>query len=321
MRSAVAPTEVPVRSAGSQSVWERQARKVRASKYLLLLVLPGFVWYVIFQYIPMYGVTIAFKELSLRLGVLGSPWIGFDQFERFFNYPRFWGLIRNTFLLSFYTMLFGFPAPIIFALALNELVNRTYKRTVQTISFLPHFIAVPAVVGMLVLALSPSTGFVNVFLGAFGIEPIYFMIKPRWFRPIYVISDIWQNVGWGAIIYLAQLSRVDPELYEAATVDGASRLRKMWHISLPSLTPVISILLILRIGGLLSVGGEKVLLMYNDLTLETADVIWTYVYRRGLLRQDFSYGTAVALFNSVISLILVVLANTAARRFSEYRLW
>ena len=321
MRPAVAASETPMQGARVESVWQRQVRKVRASKYLLLLVLPGFVWYVIFQYIPMYGVTIAFKELSLRLGVLGSPWIGFDQFERFFNYPRFWGLIRNTFLLSFYTMLFGFPAPIIFALALNELVNRTYKRTVQTISFLPHFIAMPAVVGMLVLALSPSTGFVNVFLGAFGIEPIYFMIKPRWFRPIYVISDIWQNVGWGAIIYLAQLSRVDPELYEAATVDGASRLRKMWHISLPALTPVISILLILRIGGLLSVGGEKVLLMYNDLTLETADVIWTYVYRRGLLRQDFSYGTAVGLFNSVISLILVVLANTAARRFSEYRLW
>ncbi len=321
MRPALAASETPIPGARVESVWQRQVRKVRASKYLLLLVLPGFVWYVIFQYIPMYGVTIAFKELSLRLGVLGSPWIGFDQFERFFNYPRFWGLIRNTFLLSFYTMLFGFPAPIIFALALNELVNRTYKRTVQTISFLPHFIAVPAVVGMLVLALSPSTGFVNVFLGAFGIEPIYFMIKPRWFRPIYVISDIWQNVGWGAIIYLAQLSRVDPELYEAATVDGASRMRKMWHISLPALTPVISILLILRIGGLLSVGGEKVLLMYNDLTLETADVIWTYVYRRGLLRQDFSYGTAVALFNSVISLILVVLANTAARRFSEYRLW
>ncbi|MCY4373142.1 MAG: ABC transporter permease subunit [Spirochaetaceae bacterium] len=321
MRSAVAPTEIPVQGAGTQSVWQRQARKIRASKYLLLLVLPGFVWYVIFQYIPMYGVTIAFKELSLRLGVLGSPWIGFDQFERFFRYPHFWRLIRNTFLLNFYTMLFGFPAPIIFALALNELVNRTYKRTVQTVSFLPHFIAMPAVVGMLVLALSPSTGFVNAILAAFGVEPIYFMIKPRWFRPIYVISDIWQNVGWGAILYLAQLSRVDPELYEAATVDGASRLRKMWHISLPALTPVISILLILRIGGLLSVGGEKVLLMYNDLTIETADVIWTYVYRRGLLRQDFSYGTAVGLFHAVISLVLVVLANTAAKRFSEYRLW
>ena len=326
MRTAVAASEVPVHSprshsARSQSVWQRQARKIRASKYLLLLVLPGFVWYVIFMYFPMYGVTIAFKELSLRLGILGSPWIGFDNFERFFNYPHFWRLIGNTFLLSFYTMLFGFPAPIIFALALNEVVNNSYKRTVQTISFLPHFIAMPAVVGMLFLILSPSTGFVNVILGAFGIEPIYFMIKPRWSRPIYVISDVWQNVGWGAIIYLAQLSRVDPELYEAATVDGASRLRKMWHIGLPALAPVISILLILRIGGLLSGGSEKVILMYNDLTLETLDVIGSYVYRRGLLRQDFSYGTAVGLFNSVISLVLVVLANTAAKRFSEYRLW
>ena len=202
MRTAVAASEVPVHSARSQSVWQRQARKIRASKYLLLLVLPGFVWYVIFMYFPMYGVTIAFKELSLRLGILGSPWIGFDNFERFFNYPHFWRLIGNTFLLSFYTMLFGFPAPIIFALALNEVVNNSYKRTVQTISFLPHFIAMPAVVGMLFLILSPSTGFVNVILGAFGIEPIYFMIKPRWSRSIYVISDVWQNVGWGAIIYL-----------------------------------------------------------------------------------------------------------------------
>ena len=321
MRTAVATPQAAVQSARSQSVWQRQARKIRASRYLLLLVLPGFLWYVIFMYFPMYGLTIAFKDYNTFLGILRSPWIGFDNFERFFNYPHFWQLIRNTFLLSFYTVLFGFPAPIIFALVLNEVVNRSYQRAVQTISFLPHFIAMPAVVGMLFLILSPSTGFVNVILGGIGIEPIYFMINPRWFRPIYVISDIWQNLGWGAIIYLAQLSRVDPELYEAATVDGASRLRKMWHISLPALAPVISILLILRLGGLLSIGAEKVILMYNELTYETADVIGSFVYRRGLLLADFSYGTAVGLFNSVVSLGLVLLANWAAKRISEYRLW
>jgi putative aldouronate transport system permease protein len=196
----------------------------------------------------------------------------------------------------------------------------TYKRTVQTISFLPHFIALPAVVGMLFLILSPTTGFVNGILARLGINTIDFLIRPRWFRPIFILSGIWQNLGWGAIIYLAQLSRIDPQLYESAVVDGASRLRQMWHISLPGLKPIISILLILRIGGLLSVGAEKVILMYNPLTYETADVIASFVYRRGLLLADFSYGTAVGLLNSVISLVLVLIANRVAKSVSEWTL-
>jgi putative aldouronate transport system permease protein len=299
---------------------EQELRVLRRGKYLLLLLLPGLIYYVIFQYIPMYGVTIAFKEYNSRLGLLRSPWIGFEHFRRFFAHPYFFALMRNTFLLSFYDLVFGFPAPIIFALMLNELRNETYKKTVQTISYLPHFIAMPAVVGMLFLILSPSTGFVNRILFTIGIEPIHFLIQPGWFRPVFVLSGIWQELGWGAIIYLAQLSRIDPELYEAATVDGAGRGRLMWHVSLPGLKPVISILLILRIGRLLSVGAEKVILMYNPFTYETADVIGSFVYRRGLQMADFSYATAVGLFGSVISLILVLAANRVAKRVSEWTL-
>ena len=230
-------------------------------------------------------------------------------------------MVRNTFLLSFYSLLVGFPAPIIFALALNELTQQRYKKVAQTVSFLPHFISLPAVVGMLYLFLSPTTGFANKVLQVVGIEPIYFMTNPSWFRSIYVASDIWQNVGWGAIIFLAQLSRLDPQLYEAAVIDGASRFQQMRFISLPGLKSVISILLILRIGTLLSVGAEKVILMYQPATYETADVIGSFVYRRGLLHADFSYGAAVGLFGSVIGLILIICANRVAKKVSEFTVW
>ncbi len=299
-----------------------QLRQAKKTKYLLLLVLPGIAYFVIFQFVPMYGVTIAFKQYNSRIGILGSPWIGFDNFERFFSHPYFFRLIRNTFLLSFYSLLFGFPAPIIFALVLYEIRSAKFRRTVQTISFLPHFISMPAVVGMLVLILSPSTGFVNAVLSnVLGIKPIYFLLRQEWFRPVYIMSGIWQNLGWGTIIYLAQLSRIDPRLYEAATVDGASRLQKMRHVSLPGLKPVISILLILRMGGLMSVGAEKVILMYNPNTYETADVIGSFVYRRGLQMADFSFGTAVGLFGSIIGLLLVVMANQVAKKVSEFTVW
>lgn len=313
--AAVKPVEL------HESLVQRQWKKAVKSKYLLLLILPGFIWYIIFRYIPMYGIIIAFKNYNSRLGMIRSPWIGFDNFRRFFLYPHFWRIIRNTFLLSFYSMLFGFPAPILFAIAINEISTAAYKKTVQTISFLPHFIAMPAVVGMMFLILSPSTGFVNIILARFGITPIYFLIRPEWFRAVFITSGIWQGIGWGAIIYIAQLSRVDPELYEASTVDGATRLQRVWHISLPALKPVISILLILRLGGLLSVSTEKVILMYNSQTMETADVIGSFVYRRGLQMADFSYGAAVGLFGSIISLILVVMANYAAKKVSEFTLW
>ena len=301
--------------------WSELRVRAGKSKYLLLLVLPGLVYFIIFHYGPMYGLVIAFQDYNTRLGVVGSPWVGFEHFAKFFGHPYFFRLVRNTFLLSFYSLLVGFPAPIIFALALNELTQQRYKKVAQTVSFLPHFISLPAVVGMLYLFLSPTTGFANKVLQVVGVEPIYFMTNPGWFRSIYVASDIWQNVGWGAIIFLAQLSRLDPQLYEAAVIDGASRFQQMRFISLPGLKSVISILLILRVGTLLSVGAEKVLLMYQPATYETADVIGSFVYRRGLLHADFSYGAAVGLFGSVIGLILIICANRVARKVSEFTVW
>ena len=286
------------------------------------MLLPGLIYYIIFRYVPMYGVVIAFKDFNARLGILGSPWIGFEQFIRFFTHPYFFRLVRNTFLLSFYSLLLGFPAPIILALMLNELRNQTYKRFVQTVSYLPHFISIVAIVGILTLLLSPTNGFVNVVLTkVFGMEPIYFMAEPGWFRPLFVGSGIWQNIGWGAILYLAALSQVDVQLYDAAIVDGTSRMQKIWHISLPSIMPTIAILLILRIGSLFYVGFEKVILMYNPVTYSTADVIGSYVYRRGLQYAEFSYGAAVGLFNSVINVILLITANWISRRVTEQSLW
>ena len=286
------------------------------------MLLPGLIYYIIFRYVPMYGVVIAFKDFNARLGILGSPWIGFEQFIRFFTHPYFFRLVRNTFLLSFYSLLLGFPAPIILALMLNELRNQTYKRFVQTVSYLPHYISIVAIVGILTLLLSPTNGFVNVVLTkVFGMEPIYFMAEPGWFRPLFVGSGIWQNIGWGAILYLAALSQVDVQLYDAAIVDGTSRMQKIWHISLPSIMPTIAILLILRIGSLFYVGFEKVILMYNPVTYSTADVIGSYVYRRGLQYAEFSYGAAVGLFNSVINVILLITANWISRRVTEQSLW
>jgi putative aldouronate transport system permease protein len=286
------------------------------------MLLPGLIYYIIFRYVPMYGVVIAFKDFNARLGILGSPWIGFEQFIRFFTHPYFFRLVRNTFLISFYSLLIGFPAPIILALMLNELRNQTYKRFVQTVSYLPHFISIVAIVGILTLLLSPTNGFVNVVLTkVFGMEPIYFMAEPGWFRPLFVASGIWQNIGWGAILYLAALSQVDVQLYDAAIVDGTSRMQKIWHISLPSIMPTIAILLILRIGTLFYVGFEKVILMYNPVTYSTADVIGSYVYRRGLQYAEFSYGAAVGLFNSVVNVILLITANWISRRVTEQSLW
>ncbi len=295
---------------------------LKKTRPLQLMLLPGLIYYIIFRYVPMYGVVIAFKDFNARLGILGSPWIGFEQFIRFFTHPYFFRLVRNTFLLSFYSLLLGFPAPIILALMLNELRNQTYKRFVQTVSYLPHFISIVAIVGILTLLLSPTNGFVNVVLTkVFGMEPIYFMAEPGWFRPLFVGSGIWQNIGWGAILYLAALSQVDVQLYDAAIVDGTSRMQKIWHISLPSIMPTIAILLILRIGSLFYVGFEKVILMYNPVTYSTADVIGSYVYRRGLQYAEFSYGAAVGLFNSVINVILLITANWISRRVTEQSLW
>lgn len=319
-----APTELlkPDMLGATNSWFARTWKGFKKTRYLQLMMIVPLVYLIIFHYIPMYGLTIAFKDYNIRLGIIGSPWIGFDNFRRFFDYPYFYRILRNTVLLRVYALAFSFPAPIILALCLNEIYSSTYKRFVQTVSFLPHFIASATIVGMMTAFLSPVTGFVNAMLvNWFNLEPVYFMLKPEWFRTLYIGSGIWQNVGWGAIIYLAALSRINMDLVDASTIDGCSRLRKIWHINIPTIRPTIIILLLLNMGRLFTVGAEKILLMYTPATYETADVIATYVYRRGILHADFSYGTAVGLFSAVINLAMLVTANWLAKKFTETSLW
>lgn len=298
------------------------------NRYLLLLLLPGLIYYIIFCYVPMYGALIAFKDYTPEYGkgfiqnIMESPWVGLEHFRRFFSSYNFTQLLRNTLLLSLYSLVFGFPLPIIFALILNEIRGKRFKKFVQTASYLPHFISTVAVVSMLTLFLSPRSGFINrIITTLFHMEPIYFMAEPGWFRILYVASGIWQSLGWGAIVYIAALSNVDQGMYEAATVDGASRWQKILYISLPSLKSTIMILLILNIGSMFSVGGEKVILMYQPNTYETADVISSFIYRRGLQYAEFSYTTAVGLFNSFVNIILLVTANWISRKVTDESLF
>ncbi len=290
------------------------------NKYIYIMALPVIAYYIIFHYMPMYGAIIAFKEFNPALGIIRSPWVGFKHFKSFFEGVYFWRLIRNTLLISIYSLVWGFPAPIILALLLNEVKNNYFKRTVQTISYLPHFISLVVVCGI-IKDFTSTDGVINDIIELLGGERTNFLMKPEWFRPIYVGSGIWQEVGWGSIIYLAAITNIDPELYEAATIDGASRWKQTWHITLPGIVPTIVILLILRLGGLMSVGFEKIILLYNSATMETADVISSYVYRRGLLDFDYSFSAAVGLFNSVINLILITSANKLSRKISETSLW
>jgi putative aldouronate transport system permease protein len=297
-------------------------QQFKKSKYLQLLALPGIIYYVIFHYIPMYGVIIAFKDYKMKLGILGSPWVGLKHFENFINQPDFLKLLSNTVLINFYQLLFAFPAPIILALFLNELKNAHAKKFVQTVSYLPHFISTVSIVGMITVFLSPD-GPINraIVQGIFHQESIYFIVKPEWFRSIYISTDIWQGIGWGAIVYLAALAGVNSELYEAAAIDGCSRVKRIWYITLPSIQPTIIIMLLFKLGGMLNLGADKVLLMQNALNKEVSDVISTYVYRRGLERGEYSFSTAVGVFNSVINFTLLWIANKTAKNLTENSLW
>jgi putative aldouronate transport system permease protein len=269
----------------------------------------------------MYGIIIAFEKFSPFRGITGGPWVGFRWFIEFFESMYFWRLLRNTVLLNILSILFSFPAPIILALLLNEIHHSKFKRISQSISYMPHFISQVVLVGIVINFLSPTTGIINHCIKAFGFTPVQFMSSAAWFRPVYIASGIWQGIGWGSIIYLAALAGISTELYEAATIDGASKLRQLWHISLPGIMPTIVILLLLSIGNLLSVGPDKVLLMYNPLTYDTADVISTYVYRRGLLEGEYSFATAVGLFSAVFNFLLLASVNMISKRVNEVSLW
>ncbi|MDF2658040.1 MAG: sugar transporter permease [Paenibacillus sp.] len=296
---------------------------LKKHKALYLLMLPGILYYLIFKYLPMYGVVIAFQNFSIGRGVLGSKFVGMKHFVEFFvNTPDSWKLIRNTVMLNVYDLLFHFPAPVLLALLFHELRIRWFKRFVQTISYMPHFLSTVVIAGILVTFLSPSTGVVNhILVKWFGIEPILFLGLPEWFRTIYVGSEIWQRVGWGTILYLAAIAGIDPTLYEAAKIDGANRFQQIRHITFVGMVPVMIILFVLNLGNFMETGFQKILLLYNSMTYETADVINTFVYRRGILDADFSFATAVGLFQSATGFVLVVLANRIARKYSETSLW
>ncbi|MDR2096645.1 MAG: ABC transporter permease subunit [Treponema sp.] len=296
------------------------AKDMEKNWSLYLLVLPVIVFYTLFAYKPMYGALIAFKDFSPGRGFAESPWIGFEHFARFFTSPYFARLMRNTFLISFYNLVFGFPAPIILALLLNEVRHSLFKRTVQTITYLPHFVSIIVIAGI-IADFSMSSGLFNDIVVLFGGTRSPLLQMPGFFRPMYVVSEIWQQVGWGTIIYLSALSGIDAQLYEAAMIDGAGRFKQLIHITLPSIAPTIVILFILRIGTLLNVGYEKTILLYNPGTYETADIISTYVYRVGILEQNWSYSTAIGLFNSLINFALLLVANRMSRKMSETSLW
>lgn len=290
------------------------------NKYLYSLALPGIAYFIIFKYVPMYGAVIAFKDFAPTRGILGSEWVGLKHFLDFMNSHYFWRILRNTFLINLYELLFAFPAPIILALLLNEVRRTFFKRMVQTITYLPHFVSVVIICGMIV-DFSQQAGLLNTVMSWFGWQPENLLLNPEYFRTIYVSSGIWQGIGWGSIIYLAALSGIDPSLYDAATVDGANRWKQVLHVTIPGIMPTIVILLILQIGGMMNVGFEKIILLYNSLTYETADVISSFVYRRGILEANYSYSTAVGLFNAVINFTLLIIANGISRRVNETSLW
>ncbi|WJH35243.1 ABC transporter permease subunit [Paenibacillus sp. CC-CFT747] len=288
---------------------------------LYLLVLPPVLYLFIFKYIPMAGVQIAFKNYSVVKGIWGSPWVGFDHFLTFFHSPNFWRLIQNTIGISFYSLIAGFPIPILLALALNEIRTGFFKKTVQMVTYAPHFISTVVMVSIIILMLSPHVGVVDRLFGLLGLPQTNFLGIPEYFKSIYVWSGVWQTMGYSSIIYMAALAGVDPSLYEAAKMDGASRFKKMLHIDIPSLIPITVIMLILSLGSVMGVGFEKIFLMQNPLNTSASEVIATYVYKVGLVGANFSFSAAVGLFNSIINLILLIIVNTVSRRVSENSLW
>ena len=292
----------------------------KRNQAIYLMAVPVLAYYILFHYAPMYGAIIAFKDFSPGKGIIGSPWVGFKHFVDFFNNYYFWTILRNTLLINIYGLLWGFPAPIIFALLLNELRNNSFKRTVQTVTYLPHFISIIVICG-LIRNFTGTDGLINDIISSFGGERSNLLTRPEMFRTVYISSGIWQGIGWGSIIYLAALSCIDPALYEAAKIDGAGRWKQMLNITIPGIAPTIITLLILRMGRMLSLGFEKIILLYNPLTYDTADVISSFVYRRGIIDASFSFASAVGLFNSVINCCLIIAANKLSRRFSDTYLW
>jgi len=292
-------------------------RHMKRDRFLYMMIIPGLLFFIIFKYIPMYGIIIAFKDFRISRGVFASPWVGLKHFSAFFSSADFSQVMINTILLSFYKLIIGFPIPILFAILLNELHSIFFKRIVQTIAYLPHFISWVVIGNLVLILLSPKTGLISSMITSISGIKVNLLMDPAYFRSVLVLSDIWKEMGWSAIVYLAALAGVDPTLYEAADIDGASRSRKMWSITLPSIANVIIIMLILRVGRILDAGFEQVLIMSNPLVNSVAEIIDTYVYKVGMLQAEYSYSTAVNLFKSIIGLIMVLMVNSLAKRWED----
>ncbi|MBO7743117.1 sugar ABC transporter permease [Paenibacillus sp. MWE-103] len=304
-------------STSQRKLWKDVVR----DRYLYLLLLPGLLLIFVFRYAPMYGIVIAFKDYNIYNGIKGSEWVGFEQFNKLFNSPDFYEILRNTLVISVYKLAAGFSVPIILSLLLNELKNMVFKRITQSIIYLPHFVSWVIFSGILITFLNPVDGLVNYIIKGAGGKPIDFLINVDYFRSILVASDLYKEVGWGTIIYLAAMSGVNPELYEASRMDGANKGRQMWHVTLPAIRPVIIILVILSLANILEAGFQQIFLLYSPLVYDVADIIDTYVYRVGIADANYSYATAAGVFKSLIAMILIVSANKIVKKFGQEGLW
>ena len=313
------PAKAPKQPLGQRLA--RLAKQYWKCRYLMLLLIPSVAMLIIFKYVPMYGVTIAFKNFKLRQGILGSPWVGFEVFEKVFSMPVFWTAFKNTAVLGVMNLIVGFPLPIVLALLLNEIQNERYKKILQTLSYLPHFVSWITLSGLFIQLLSPSTGPVASLFRLFGAEPYYFMGEVSTFRWVLVVTGAWKGVGWGSIVYLAALSGVDQEMYEAALIDGANRFQRVWYITFPSILPTVTIMLILRAGSILADNFDQIYNMSNSAMYEVANVLGVYTYELGLKNMRYAESTAVSLFLNVISLALVLLTNFVSTKVNDYGIW
>ncbi|WP_339224117.1 ABC transporter permease subunit [Paenibacillus sp. FSL W7-1279] len=315
-------TAPPARSGYEQKSKKGTWRKVKQYRVLLLMLVPGMLYYLVFHYLPMYGVILAFKDFKITRGIIDSPWVGFEVFEKVFADGYFYTVLQNTLVISVYKLVFGFPVPIFFALLLSEISSMRFKKVVQTVSYLPHFISWVVLAGIFFTMFSLE-GPINTVMQWFGMEPILYLADDRYFRTILVVTSIFQGFGWGSIIYFAAISGIDPQMYEAAVIDGAGRFKRMFYISIPMLAPVIAIMLILSMSGILDAGFDQIFNMYNPRVMEVSDIIDTYVYRKGLVEMNYSYATAVGLFKSLVALILIISVNRIVKLVGgrDHALW
>jgi putative aldouronate transport system permease protein len=300
---------------------EKSVKDYKKHFWLLVMLLPAVTYYIIFKYVPMYGATLAFKNFNITKGIMGSPWVGLRHFRRLFSMGSFFEVLRNTILISFYKLIFGFPAPIIFAILLGELKQIRFKKTVQTISYLPHFLSWVVLASIFIQFFSPSIGPFNYVTRSLGLPQVYVLTSPKWFRAVLVITTIWKSFGWNSVIYLASLGGIDTELYEAAHIDGANRFQRILHVTIPGLSPAITIMLILAVGQMLNDDFDQIYNMYNPAVYRVADVISTYVYRVGLLEVNYSLATAVGLFKNVLAFAMILITNAITKRINDYGLW